>query len=135
MSAFTLIDEGRETSVDANVQDGRVLIEADDVEAAMGWAYKPEGLCRGEICVPVRNAAIHSNGHIDLVMLAEALRRPLALDTGESAAFLGASASDRSDQLRSLHAPAFTLPDLDGHLHSLSDYAGRKVLLVFYASW
>jgi hypothetical protein len=135
VTVFTLIDEGRETSVDADVRDGRVLIEADDVEAATGWAYKPDGLCRGEICVPVRKAEIDSKGRIDLVVLAEALRQPLALDIAESAAFLGTSASDRSDQLRSRHAPDFRLPDLDGHLHSLSDYAGRKVLLIFYASW
>jgi peroxiredoxin Q/BCP len=29
-------------------------------------------------------------------------------------------------------APAFTLPDQDGKIHSLSDYAGKKVLLYFY---
>lgn len=29
-------------------------------------------------------------------------------------------------------APAFTLPDQDGKLHSLSDYQGQKVILYFY---
>ena len=29
-------------------------------------------------------------------------------------------------------APDFTLPDQDGHLHTLSDYHGRKVILYFY---
>ena len=29
-------------------------------------------------------------------------------------------------------APAFSLPDQDGKIHSLSDYAGKKVLLYFY---
>ena len=31
-------------------------------------------------------------------------------------------------------APAFSLPDADGTFHSLSDYAGQKVALVFYAT-
>lgn len=31
-------------------------------------------------------------------------------------------------------APAFSLPDADGNLHSLSDYEGQKVALVFYAT-
>lgn len=30
-------------------------------------------------------------------------------------------------------APAFTLPDQNGKAHSLSDYAGKKVILYFYA--
>ena len=29
-------------------------------------------------------------------------------------------------------APAFTLPDQNGQMHSLSDYAGKKVVLYFY---
>ena len=29
-------------------------------------------------------------------------------------------------------APAFTLPDQEGNLHSLSDYQGKKVILYFY---
>jgi hypothetical protein len=32
-------------------------------------------------------------------------------------------------------APDFTLNDLDGLSHSLSDYQGKVVLLAFFASW
>jgi hypothetical protein len=32
-------------------------------------------------------------------------------------------------------APEFSLPDLDGKLHSLSAYRGRKVFLFCWASW
>lgn len=31
-------------------------------------------------------------------------------------------------------APEFSLPDADGTIHSLSNYAGQKVVLVFYAT-
>ena len=31
-------------------------------------------------------------------------------------------------------APAFSLPDGDGNEHSLNDYAGQVVVLVFYAT-
>ena len=37
--------------------------------------------------------------------------------------------------LDSLEAPDFSLPDLEGNLHSLTDRRGKKVLLVAYASW
>ena len=45
------------------------------------------------------------------------------------------SAAERAKTLSSLEAPDFTLPDLDGRLHSLSEQRGKKVLLVAYASW
>lgn len=31
--------------------------------------------------------------------------------------------------------PAISLPDLDGKLHALDDYRGRRMLLNFWASW
>jgi peroxiredoxin len=37
--------------------------------------------------------------------------------------------------LTSLEAPDFALPDLDGKMHSLSDYRGKKVFVVSWASW
>jgi len=32
-------------------------------------------------------------------------------------------------------APDFTLPDTDGKLHRLSDYAGKTVIINFWATW
>lgn len=31
-------------------------------------------------------------------------------------------------------APAFSLSDADGNIHALSDYAGKKIALVFFAT-
>ncbi|MBX9604973.1 MAG: redoxin domain-containing protein [Gammaproteobacteria bacterium] len=48
---------------------------------------------------------------------------------------LGAAASDRGRALCTLEAPDFTLPDIDGNLHSLSDYRGKRVFLTTWSSW
>jgi len=66
---------------------------------------------------------------------AERAGRPVAVDRGAGAAYLGVAAAERARQLASLEAPDFTLPDLDGRLHTLSSLRGRKVFLVAYASW
>jgi hypothetical protein len=85
--------------------------------------------------VPLRGAAGIGPDGIDLAGLASLLQRPLALDVDERAGYLGVSARDRGERLASLAAPDFTLPDLAGRLHSLSEHRGRKVVLVAYASW
>lgn len=72
---------------------------------------------------------------LELVTRAEAEGRPVALDADERAAYLGITAKERARVLASLEAPDFTLPDLEGRLHSLSEHRGKKVLLVAYASW
>jgi hypothetical protein len=71
----------------------------------------------------------------ELLKRAEAEGRPVAVDQEARAAYLGVTARSRAAALASLEAPGFTLPDLDGRLHSLSEHRGKKVLLVAYASW
>jgi hypothetical protein len=133
---LTLIDDGKIVELPARFSSDGVRLQPADVQRGLGWELKPEGLCQGALCVPVRNLPDLSNADgIDLGLLARALARPLALDVDERAAYLGASAADRGAQLASLRAPDFTLPDLSGRRHSLSDYRGRKVLLIAYASW
>ena len=34
-----------------------------------------------------------------------------------------------------LAAPGFTLPDMDGEMHSLNDFRGKVVMLNFWATW
>ena len=71
----------------------------------------------------------------ELAKRAEAAGRPVAVDLDERVAYLGVAARERAKALASLEAPDFTLPDLDGRLHSLSEHRGKKVLLVAYGSW
>ena len=132
---FVLIDEGAATQVDALLRDDRVLVADADVARATGWTRKPEGMCRDQACVPLRDPDAHADGRVDLAAFAAALRRPVALDVEAGVAVLGTAADARAEQLTSMRAPDFALPDLDGNLHTLSAQRGKKVLLVVYASW
>ena len=133
---FTLIDEGGRVELEAEISAGRVRIPEAALRDALGWELRAEGLCRGDVCVPVRDPAkLAGAGGVDLEAFAELLDQPLALDAEERAAALGASVREQTARMASLQAPDFTLPDLAGRMHSLSDQRGKKVLLVVYASW
>ncbi len=133
---FTLIDDGRVTEVAASVERERVALSPSALADSTGWKLEPQGLCREGVCVPVGRHGNRVNERgVDLATLAELLERPLALDASEGVAALAASAANRGSQLASLEAPDFTLPDLDGKLHALSDQRGKKVLLAAWASW
>jgi hypothetical protein len=133
---FVLIDDGRTIDVAARVAEGRVRLSPETVTTALGWEVTAGGLCRDGMCLPVdEGARLDSEDGVDLAALAAALDRPLALDLEERAGYLGVSASERAQALRSLWAPDFTLPALDGRPHTLSAHRGTKVALVAWASW
>jgi hypothetical protein len=133
---FTVIDDGRISQVAATVDHAGVRLSPAALRAALGWEVKPQGLCKDDRCEPTSgHPELVSADGIDLAHFAQLLSRPIAMDPEERVAYIGVAAADRAAQLTSLEAPDFTLPDLDGTLHSLSDYGGRKVLLVAYASW
>lgn len=136
MSQVTFVDEAVRT-VEAVVDGkGRVLVEPARLTEAMGWTLKPEGLCRGEVCVPVRDrGAIEVGDRIDVAAVAGVLRQPVAVDAEAGYVAVALPAEIRRQALDALHAPPFTLPDLDGRPRSLDEWAGSKRLLVAFASW
>ncbi len=126
----------RELLLPVAIEAGAARVPAEVVARELRWELKPEGLCRGDVCVPVRDEpALATEAGLDLEALALALDRPLALDLDEGAASLGASAGERGAPLARLEAPDFELPDLAGALHRLSAHRGKKVLLTVHASW
>ena len=133
---FTLIDGERVVETTARIESDAVVLSPEALRTATGFSLELNGLCRGDICVPlgVHTGRIRTEG-VDLAAFAELPDRSIAIDTGEAAAALGDSATRRASQLASLEAPDFSLPDLAGKLHALSDHRGRKVLIVAWASW
>lgn len=124
--------------VDKDAVGGGLWLSGDDFKRVSGWEFKPQGFCKGDVCVPVPDARKHefaAGGRYNLAALANLLGQPVVTDEEHQAWCFGEAAAERKRMLTSLDAPDFTLPDLDGKMHSLSDYRGRKVLLLSWASW
>jgi peroxiredoxin len=112
------------------------LVAADELAAATGWVVKPEGLCRGDVCVPLLGRpVVAADGSVDLVEWAAALSYPLAVDADHDVAALAPGAHVEEPLTVGSMAPDVELPDVDGALHSLGELAGRKRVLVTWASW
>ena len=133
-NSLLLLHDGVSSEVSL-AADGRAVIGQAQLDRVLGWELKPEGLCRDDVCVPVDRDALAVEGGLDLAAVAASLGRPLARDAEHGVAAIGAAADDRGSALRGLAAPDFSLPDLDGRMHSLSEQRGMKVFLVAYASW
>ena len=132
----TILTPAGTTEVDATVDGGRVLLTPADLPSALGWELKPEGLCQGDRCVPVRDRdALLDGDRIDAVAVAELLGSRTMLDADAEVLAVSVARTERALALRDRTAPDFELPDLDGVAARLSDWRGRRRLLVAFASW
>jgi len=139
----TVIYDGVATDVTAaSESSGDLWITTADLTRATRFVIKPQGVCRDELCFPLpkgRKAAfVSKKGAVtwfNLSEFARLIKQPVVADQKNGIWYFGARASERNGYLASLEAPNFTLPDLNGKLHSLADFRGKKVLLVTWASW
>ena len=139
-TTLTLIDQdGGTRTAAAETDGGGVRLAGDALPDATGWSVEPQGLCRGDVCVPLRGRdLVRDDGSVDLTAFAETVGLPLALELDGPdgpVAVLAEAGPERTAALSSGLAPAFTLPDLDGNPVSLHDFDRRKRLLLAWASW
>lgn len=99
-----------------------------DVMARAGWELKPEGACRGDMCVPLGSAAT-------LDEVAERLGMASVTDDASGRTALGpASVGGRA--LSSVQAPDLELPLVLGDgVWRLADQRGRRTVIVAWAPW
>ena len=102
-----------------------------EFEAGTGWTLKPEGACRGDMCIPLSRPA---GASIDVVSVAGDIGMPLVAAPEHGLWALG-PASIGSRALTSAEAPELRLPDLDGQEFRLSSLKGKKVLLYAWAPY
>ena len=103
-------------------------IDADTFRAGTGWDIKPQGACKGEVCVPL--GATQSDA-FDLTATANRLGMAVVSDEAAGVHAVGPE-SFSGTALVTAEAPDVTLRDLDGNDVRLSSLRGRKVIL---AAW
>jgi|SRR5215471_3931648 len=139
----TVIYDNRTTEVapqSPSLSADDLWITLEDLKLAAGFVIKPQGVCRDELCFPIpkarRSAFLSKQGSItwfNLSEFARLLHQPVARE--KEAWYFGPRPDAQNAFISSLIAPDFKLPDMNGHEHSLSDFRGKKVLLLTWASW
>jgi peroxiredoxin len=137
MTQVTIIDfETRTVEGTLDPVRDTILIDVDRLPDALGWELKPAGLCQEHACVPVGDVdALKVGDQLDLLAVAGALGRPALVDVEAAMVAVALPAELRRQALEDLRAPAFDLPDVEGTLHGLGEWAGQKKVLVTFSSW
>ena len=138
----TIVYDDRATDVaSAREEAGQLWITTADLRRATRFEVKPQGVCRDELCFPLPKAKQQDflrkeqgGAWFNITGFAALVRQPVAHDAALAIWYFGLRA-DQRQQLSSLQAPDFTLPDINGKPHRLTDFRGKKGFLVTWASW
>lgn len=106
----------------------RLDIGAAEFQQATGWEIKPEGACKGEVCVPL------PPGDFALSAAAERLGMAVVAEPGAGLWAVGPETLG-GRALASADASSLALPDLDGNEFRITSLRGRKVLVVAWAPY
>jgi hypothetical protein len=116
--------------------DGSFRLRATELLERTGWELKPEGLCKDDVCVPVKGRDdVIVGDRVDLRAFAALIGLPLAVDDDAGVAVLGESASARAAQRLSMHVDDFAMVDVDGNEFRWSSIGRKKKVLFAWASW
>jgi len=137
MAATVLFDD-RATSLTTIRHDpddaSSLWIGKRDLPRVNGFAVKPQGACRADVCIPIPKTMLHGDW-FDLTAFAKKARQAVVADAGARVWSFGEIQALRSSFLNSRVAPDVTIPDRRGRPVRVSDFRGKKVLLLTWASW
>ncbi|MFM8354569.1 MAG: peroxiredoxin family protein [Gammaproteobacteria bacterium] len=108
-----------------------LFIDRAAFAAGTGWQLKPEGACKGNVCIPLDVAPADP---VDVASVARQIGLPLVQDSHTGLYALGPEAVN-GRALTTAEAPDLSLPDRSGRPFQLSSLRGRKVLLYAWAPY
>lgn len=135
-----LFDGHVSTVANALVESDELLIPVSDTKSAIGFQVKPMGFCSSERCVPIPKGEDwivqrEGNEYVNVSRFTKRINQPMVGDETRRIWAVGVANDDRPASLELGQAPDFALPNREGKIVRLSDFRGKKVLLLTWASW
>lgn len=142
-TSVTILHDGvAATAGRARVAGDDLWLPVDGLLSASGWELKPEGMCQGEVCVPLppkrKDGIVQKAGSstwVSLTEFARLIEQPVARDERARVWSFGPPGWSWKSRTSSGAAPELVASDLTGEEHSLRELLGKKVFLLFWASW
>ncbi len=124
----------------ADVQD--LWVTSADFTRINGFEIKPQGACFQDLCIPLKQDSdselfVKRQGQawFNASKFADKIQQAFVVDQQSQVWSFGMVPTARKSFLESAIAPDFELDDRNGDLIRLSDFRGKKVLILTWASW
>lgn len=137
----TLIAHNQSSIIKTRPIKDELWIHADDVHKSTGFEIKPSGVCYSklDICIPLLDQGYTFEDEkglwLNLSKLANTLDMACVSNTDKTVWSLGIIPQERTKLLETGMAPDFEIEDIHGNTIKRSDFLGKKILIVTWATW
>jgi hypothetical protein len=115
-----------------NAPGSDLWVSAADLPRINDFTLKPQGACREDVCIPIPKD-LKSGEWFNLTGFARRTGEVVVSDTNVWS--LGEIPAMGGRYLSSRMAPDFAVPNRQGKIVHLSDFSGKKRLVITWASW
>jgi hypothetical protein len=137
-ASATVLYDDRVVRLDRARPDARstatLWVRKGDLPSINGFELKPQGACRADLCIPIPKGMTDGD-YFDLTAFANKAGQAMVADADARVWSFGEMPVLRGAFVESRIAPEFAVPDRKGRAVRLSDFRGKKVLVVTWASW
>jgi hypothetical protein len=107
-------------------------VQKQDLPRINEFEVKPQGACRADVCIPL-SKTLKNGDWFNLTGFANKIGETVVTD--QNVYSFGEIPVLRGSFYNSRIAPDFAVPDRKGKVVHLSDFRGKKTLVITWASW
>ena len=131
-SATVLFGENTVALDKVRTDAGNLWVQSKDLPRINEFEVKPQGACRADVCIPL-SKSLKNGDWFNLTGFAQKIGEKVVAD--QNVYSFGEIPVLRGGFYNSRIAPDFAVPDRQGKVIHLSDFRGKKVLVITWASW
>ena len=131
-AATVLFGENAVTLDKVRVDDQNLWVQKHDLPRINEFEVKPQGACRADVCMPL-SKNLKNGEWFNLSGFARKIGETVVAD--QNVWSFGEIPVLRGGFYNSRVAPDFAVPDRKGRAVHLSDFRGKKTLVITWASW
>ena len=113
---------------------GALWIRKRDLSRVNGFALKPQGACRADLCIPIPKDMVRGD-YFNLTAFAKKAGQLVVADADTRVWSFGEMQALGGGLSNSRMAPNVAVPDRLGRPVHLAAFRGKKALVVTWASW
>jgi hypothetical protein len=112
--------------------DQNLWVQSKDLPRINEFEVKPQGACRADVCIPL-SKTLKNGDWFNLTGFATKIGEKVVAE--QNVYSFGEIPVLRGGFYNSRIAPDFAVPDRKGKVVHLSDFRGKKTLVITWASW